>query len=149
MKTKMSKSEIVKEFARGKGMKVVDVKARIGKDKESVLARRVDKRRRVTVLDMLARLEARVAIQDAIIKASGGEFGLSAFMRLPEGIDERAWAGLTQPERDTAEGIAAIADMPDPGDDYDWSVKAIDFRGPDEADEAEMIWVETKAGWSR
>jgi len=45
------------------------------KDKETAVARKVGLRRKMTVLDMLARLEARAAIQDAILRASGGQFG--------------------------------------------------------------------------
>ena len=50
-------------------------KGKVRKDKETATVRRVEMRRKMTVLDMLARLEAKAAIQDAILRASGGQFG--------------------------------------------------------------------------
>lgn len=39
----------------------------VRKDKETAVVRKVSLRRRVTVLDMLARLEAKAAVQDAML----------------------------------------------------------------------------------
>ena len=61
----------------------------VRKDKDAAVVRKVNLRRRVTVLDMLARLEARVAIQDAVLKATGGTFGPALVPFMAGGVPTR------------------------------------------------------------